>query len=133
MERQTPTVGERIRKLRSEKGLTLTELAAEARISKAYLSQVENGQVAKPSAQALYRVASALSTSVGVLLGEISEPRTVEIDIPPALQEFAEDAKLTREDTLMLARIRYRGKRPQSAEDWRYLWESVKRSTGGSA
>ncbi len=133
MDQQPPSVGDRIRKLRDGKGLTLTELAAEARVSKAYLSQVEKGQVAKPSAQSLYQIASALGTSVGALLGEVSAPTMEGIDIPPELEEFATEAGLTREYKLMLATIRYRGKRPKTTDDWRFLWESIKRSaTRGS-
>jgi transcriptional regulator with XRE-family HTH domain len=111
--------------------MTVTELALQAGISKAYLSQVETGKVARPSAVALYRIASALGTSVGALLGAVSEPSIAEIDIPPELEEFARESNLAEDDKLMLARIRHRGRRPKTANDWRYLFESIRRITGG--
>jgi transcriptional regulator with XRE-family HTH domain len=109
--------------------MTLTQLALQAEISKAYLSQVETGRVAKPSAQSLYRIASVLGTSVGALLGLTAQLEGEEVDIPPSLEEFAREAKLTDHEKLMLASIRYRGRRPRRADDWRYLWESIRRST----
>jgi len=122
-------VGAMIRKLREEKDLSLSELARQAGISKAYLSQIEAGKTTRPSGEALLRIASVLGTSVASLLGaQTVDYRKSEVMISPSLRRFARRKKLRREDTLMLARIRYQGKQPQTAEDWNYLFESIKRS-----
>jgi len=126
-------LGSRIRELREQQGITLGECARRAGLSKAYLSQIEKGHVEKPSAQSLYQIATVLGTSVGALLGAMSNSEEGEVTIPRSLEEFAGEAGLSDADKLMLARIRYRGKRPQRAEDWRYLWESIRRSTRESA
>jgi len=115
--------------MRTRKGLTLTELATEAGISKAYLSQIENGQVSKPSAQTLYRISRVLGTSVAALLGEITHDGERRVRIPKALDEFAQEQQLDEDDVQMLARIRFRGRQPRTADDWRFLYEALKRST----
>lgn len=132
MGQRLPGLGQRIRELRTGR-MTLSELAKQAGISKAYLSQIETGQVEKPSAQSLYQIAAALGTSVGVLLGAVSESSGDDVDIPPSLERFAQRADLTHEEKLMLARIRYRGQRPKTEDDWRYLLESIKRSAAGAS
>lgn len=61
-------VGERVRALRSRVGLTSQQLADRAAVTRAMVSQVENGQVA-PSLATLLNLASALNVDVGELFG----------------------------------------------------------------
>lgn len=56
------SLGAEIRRRRKEHGLTLTNLAAQARISHPFLSQLERGY-ARPSMTTLQRIASALDTT----------------------------------------------------------------------
>ncbi len=53
-------LGDRIRELREEFGLTQGQLAGSASVSQGYLSQLENGDVKSPSAAVLLRVAQAI-------------------------------------------------------------------------
>ena len=53
-------LGDRIRELREEFGVTQGQLAANASVSQGYLSQLENGEVKNPSAAVLLRVAQAM-------------------------------------------------------------------------
>ena len=53
-------LGDRIRELREESGVTQGQLAANASVSQGYLSQLENGEVKNPSAAVLLRVAQAM-------------------------------------------------------------------------
>ncbi|MCH8919928.1 MAG: helix-turn-helix transcriptional regulator [Chloroflexi bacterium] len=53
-------LGDRIRELREEFGLTQGQLAGSASVSQGYLSQLENGDVKSPSAAVLLRVAKAI-------------------------------------------------------------------------
>lgn len=53
-------LGDRIRELREEFGLTQGQLAGSASVSQGYLSQLENGDVKNPSAAVLLRVAQAM-------------------------------------------------------------------------
>jgi transcriptional regulator with XRE-family HTH domain len=53
-------LGDRIRQLRDELGLTQGQLAGGSSVSQGYLSQLENGEVKNPSAAVLLRVAQAM-------------------------------------------------------------------------
>jgi transcriptional regulator with XRE-family HTH domain len=121
------TVGERIRLRRTEMNIALAELARRAGLSKGYLHAIETGDTQNPSAEILFRIANELKTTIADLLGEESvEPDTAEIS--ESLREFAHQENLTEADVTMLARIQYRGKRPNNVDDWRYIFESIKRT-----
>ena len=53
-------LGDRIKQLRDELGLTQGQLAGGSSVSQGYLSQLENGEVKNPSAAVLLRVAQAM-------------------------------------------------------------------------
>jgi transcriptional regulator with XRE-family HTH domain len=53
-------LGDKIRQLRDELGLTQGQLASGSSVSQGYLSQLENGEVKNPSAAVLLRVAQAM-------------------------------------------------------------------------
>ena len=110
--------------------MSAAELARRATISKGYLSEIENTtgerSAPRPSAEVLYRLATALGTTVADLLEKEVQPAAR--SIPPDLQEFARAANLPDEDVRMLAQIRFRGEQPRTADDWRFLYESIKRS-----
>jgi hypothetical protein len=56
------------------------------------------------------------------------EIRPAANSVSQALKDFAEEADLPEEDVRMLTQVRFRGDQPSSKEDWRYLYESIKRS-----
>ncbi|MBI1885870.1 MAG: helix-turn-helix transcriptional regulator [Chloroflexi bacterium] len=53
-------LGDKIRELRDQIGITQGQLAGSAEVSQGYLSQLENGDVKNPSAAVLLRVAQAM-------------------------------------------------------------------------
>lgn len=61
--------GERIRFLRENAGMGLTQLANASSISKAYLSLMENGKKNDPSPQVVARIAQALGVAIVDLRG----------------------------------------------------------------
>ncbi len=123
-------LADRIKQRREEKNLSATELARQANISKGYLSEIENVKEGKnaprPSGDVLYRLATVLGTTIADLLER--EVRPASRAIPPDLHTFAQEAGLPDEDVHMLAQIRFRGEQPRSVDDWRFLYESIKRS-----
>ena len=122
-------ISAKIQLRRKEKELTAAELARRAEVSKGYLSELENGRAERPSGEVLYRIASALGTTVADLLGR--EIRPTGHDISPVLREFATEALLPEEDIRMLSQIRFRGEQPTTIDDWRFLYESIRRSIPG--
>lgn len=64
----TPTLGERLRKARELKGLTLSAVARAASISTAYLQKLEVGDVRQPSPNVLYKLSTALTIEYAELM-----------------------------------------------------------------
>jgi len=64
------SLGEKLRKHRSEKGYSLDRLAKMTDSSKSYLWELENRDTRKPSAEKLTKIAEALSVTTGYLLDE---------------------------------------------------------------
>ncbi len=125
-------LGENIRFLRMGKEWTLSDLARESGISKAYISDLENGSAGKPNIQYIYSIACALDTTLDLLLNgtvtvdvEKRSNATVDIDLPPGLSELKDELNLTDSDVERLATIHFRGKRPRDKEGWRYLIKTL--------
>ena len=128
-------LSDQIRNRRLEQGLRLTELARRSHISKGYLSQIENNPNGpRPSAEVLYRIAFALGTSVGILLEKQVASTQYELtDIPKGLRMLALTEHLSEEQIKMLAQITYEGEHPETADDWKFLYEAIKRSVKGAS
>jgi XRE family transcriptional regulator of biofilm formation len=62
-------IGENINKIRMMRGLTLSELAERAQISKSYLSNIERNLNQNPSIQIVEKVATVLGVDFRTLLG----------------------------------------------------------------
>lgn len=62
-------LGNRIRELRLKHGLTLEGLGDKIDSSKSYVWEIENKDVARPSAEKLSLIAAALETTTDYLLG----------------------------------------------------------------
>ena len=130
------SVGERLRFVRTQRGLSLDALADQSGVSKSFLWGVENDK-SGISGEKLLQVANVLGASLDYLLkGEqtpgMEQPRTVEI--PRELSELAEERHLTYRQTLVLLEIngslvarRRGGGRPQmTRHDWERLYEGVR-------
>ena len=93
-------VGERLRALRRERGLSLTQVASQIGISASFLSQVETGKV-HPSVASLLSIANLLGVSLDDLfdraaaepLGRTQEP----LEAPPREPDI-EDAVIRADD-----------------------------------
>jgi len=126
-------LGENIRFLRTGRGWALADLARESGISKAYLSDLENGSAGKPNIQYVYSIARALDTTLDQLLHEtvasndaVTSSEAVLSDLPPGLAEIKAELNLSDADIERLAKIHFRGNRPRDAEGWRYLVKTLK-------
>src|SRR3989442_25958 len=135
-----PTTGDRIREIRDKRKLTLDRLAQATKISKGFLSDVENNK-ANVSSQLLLKIANVLGASVDYILrGETKATSSLNepIVIPPELSLAAEQLQLTYGETLELleehksvvARRSNKTLKPFSVEDWKELHKALKRVFG---
>lgn len=129
------TIGDRIKDIRTRKGMTQDQLCEKAHISKGFLSDIENNK-RNVGSQKLLEVANALGASIDFLLrGESTEySMNQEVIIPSDLSKAAEELKLSYSETLELlsahksivARRSHKTKKALTVEEWKKLHETIK-------
>lgn len=133
--RNLPTIGDRIREIRDRRGWTQDRLAQEAKISKGFLSEVENNKT-NISTDYVMRIASVLGSSLDYLLkGESGreERERTPVTIPRSLSEAAEQLRLSYGETLTLleahqavvARRAAETIRERTVEEWKSLHAAI--------
>ncbi len=133
------TVGDRIRQVREQVGMTQDAVAGSAGLSKGFISEVENNK-RNISAQNLLKVANALSASVQYLLegGEYKRHESRSVVIPSELSKAAEQLGLTYAQTLSLletyesviARRRKTKNKMFTVADWIDLHQAIDKVFG---
>ena len=133
------TVGDRIRQVREQVGMTQDAVAGSAGLSKGFISEVENNK-RNISAQNLLKVANALSASVQYLLegGEYQRHENRPVVIPSELSKAAEQLGLTYAQTLSLletyesviARRRKAKNKMFTVDDWIELHHAIDKVFG---
>lgn len=71
-------VGDRVKKLRKEKKISLTELAEQAGVAKSYLSSLERNLQSNPSIQFLEKIAAVFGVSIDYFI--VDNPDTAKLD-----------------------------------------------------
>jgi transcriptional regulator with XRE-family HTH domain len=94
--------GEKLRQLRIQRGFTLDTLADRVGSTKAYVWQLENKKVARPSADLLLKIAAALEVSPDFLIDDSTREPSRD-HYADALFRKIKERKLSRTDikTLM--------------------------------
>lgn len=117
-------IGFQIAKRRQQLGLSQEALASKADVSRNYISLIERGEATNISMSILTRIASALGATPTELMSESAQG---ELLIPPALRELGRQDNLSFEVVDKLSRIPRRGKEPKTVEEWRKLYNVVKK------
>ncbi|WP_404429222.1 helix-turn-helix domain-containing protein [Sutcliffiella horikoshii] len=71
-------IGERIKKYREQRKMSMSELAERAGVAKSYLSSIERNLQSNPSVQFLEKVSSVLGVTVNTLLHDEDEDQVKE-------------------------------------------------------
>lgn len=129
-------LGDRIKEIRESLGWTQDKLSQETRISKSFLSEIENNK-ANISGENLLKIANVLNASLDYLMkGEqaLTEGKPKSVEIPPELSDIAEEIGLSYKSTLsllfahksLIARRSNKEKLQMSKSNWRDLYEKLK-------
>jgi transcriptional regulator with XRE-family HTH domain len=143
-------LGTRIAQLRELRGLSIGALAEQAdNLAKSYLAKLERGDVENPGLRTLSSIARALGVTVAdllkpaeparkrsgsALLDEDADLRRLMENLPPGLREFLDDEEeragqpVPAPTIRALALAEFRGRRPERPEDWRFLYDALRRS-----
>ncbi|HLR52102.1 MAG TPA: helix-turn-helix domain-containing protein [Candidatus Avamphibacillus sp.] len=73
-------IGNKIKQLRLEKKMSLTELAEQANVAKSYLSSIERNLQVNPSLQFLEKIVRVLGVTVNELISENDSNYSSELD-----------------------------------------------------
>ena len=125
-------LNQKLRRLREEQELSLNKLAEIARVSKAYLSQLENNPKKQPSAEVLFRIASALGTTIADLLDKPVRVYAKDFhqEMPEGLRTLIDERgkrlDIREEDVTMLMNIEYRGKQPETPDEWEHVLQTIR-------
>jgi len=100
-------------------------------VSKAYVSDLENGVAGKPNIQYIFSIALALDVTLDELLSEtFTRPAGVKRkqrqELPPGLSDLQDEKGLSDEEVETLATVNFRGHRPKDKEGWLYLLNTLK-------
>lgn len=129
-------IGPRIMALRAEKGISLSELARRSEISKSLLHRIEKQEGANPELGTLQKIARALDTTVGDLIGNelVQSVRLLPEERPTWLQaltvQLRAAGKEPDEDFLEALYViqNRKGQLNAKDEDWLYLYTTMERS-----
>lgn len=134
-----PTIGDRIKEIREKQGRTQDWLATESKISKGFLSEIENNKgTGNIGAEYVVRISNVLGVSLDYLLrGEVAEQDRARapVTIPRSLSEAAQQLGLAYAETLALleahqavvARRSARTLREPTIDEWKALWKAIKK------
>lgn len=126
------TLGERLRTMRKEKGLSLRRAAEGAEISVAYVSRLEAND-ANPTLEVLEKLAKLYGVPLEELTAGTRETSSP-LQLAPALVEFLkayEDSFPELKDPdwqRTLSNLRLRGRYPEKKEDWLSLFLELRRA-----
>lgn len=129
-------IGPRIMALRAEKNMNLSELARKSEIAKSLLHRIENQKTANPELGTLQKIARALDTTVGDIIGNevVQSVRQLPEERPAWLQNLTAQlraaGKEPDEDFLEALYViqNRKGQRNAKDEDWLYLYSTMERS-----
>ncbi|MEI6308713.1 MAG: type II toxin-antitoxin system antitoxin SocA domain-containing protein [bacterium] len=121
----TTTLGRRLKELRERAGLSQSQLAAQVGVSRSALSQTENA-ARKVCSEELVKLAQALNSTVGILVGAEIEPelavaRQAPANQPlPMLRNHIPQRDLVKFREVLLYVLKYVGSRPNTGESTLY-------------
>jgi len=96
--------GTRIKELRTDKGMTLDQLAQETGSAKSYIWELENKDPPRPSADKLSAIAKALGVTVDYLFGRDDQTLDEAVDVA-FFREYAGLPPETKEQLRQMAKI----------------------------
>jgi XRE family transcriptional regulator, regulator of sulfur utilization len=116
---------DRLREIRQKHGATLLKVAEAVKLSVSYLSDLERGR-AKPSLDTLERLSAYYEMSVADLVSGIEGWGTHSKEgLAPGIIALLEKKEIDEREAQDLNRIELRGKRPQTEEEWRILYQNL--------
>ncbi len=130
------SLGDRIRERRTSFDRTLAVLSEKSKVSKGFLSDLENGKKTAVGGKYLHAIAKALGVSVDYLISgkDKLEEAPQDLQFPGSLSKFAQQEALSFAHTAMLLQLRRQilafrsDTKSEDLDDfdWKPFYEAVK-------
>lgn len=129
-------LGARLRALRSERNITLPQLAEKAEVSKGLLSKLENDEESNPSIDTLFKIAEALEiTLADILETEQAQIKRVIPEKKPewldGLTRFLRSVNKEPDPAILDAMYVLRNRKANATGDlehWKFVYQSIENS-----
>jgi transcriptional regulator with XRE-family HTH domain len=119
---------ERLKEIRTQKGLTLVQVKEQSGLSVSYLSDLERGRTTSPSLETLDKLANFYAmTATDLMSGIEGWGEATMASLPAGLSDLVSDSTIDEDIARDLSRVEFRGKRPQTKEEWYELFLYLKR------
>ena len=109
-------LGARVRDARARRNWSLREVSTRTGLSRAYINAIEHGRSRRPGADAMRRLED--------VLGPLMTPVDLE-GIPSGLADLARTRNLPASEVHALASLHVAGRRPESRERWRFIYDAI--------
>lgn len=114
---------DRLKEVRSQRGLTLAQVKERTGLSVSYLSDLERARTQNPSLETIDKLATCYGMSTTDLLHGVEGWGEFTFEaFPPGVAELLRAGKIDETDARDLSRVEFRGKRPQTEEEWFQLY-----------
>jgi len=136
----TQRIGRRLTEIRKTGRHSMLSVATRTKLARSYLYRLESGEVPSPGVKTLDTIATALGVTLAEVIGggsgatqSVRVRRRAGRTLPPGLAIFVTEWERQRPGRMAtdvirsLAAIRFRGRRPRSPEDWRFIHDAIAR------
>lgn len=119
---------DRLKEIRKARELTLLQVKERTGLSVSYLSDLERGRTSNPTLDTMEKLAGCYGLTLPDLVAGVEGwgEATTE-SLPPGLSELLASGEIDMGWAQDLSRLEFRGKRPQTEEEWREIFYYMRR------
>jgi transcriptional regulator with XRE-family HTH domain len=120
MEENFMILGDRLREIRIQQGLKLSQVAKSTGLSISFLSDLELGRGA-PSLDTLSKLAACYDISMSDIMQNVDGWQKTNARLAPGISDLIETGEISESVAQDLNRIELNGRRPKTAQEWRMV------------
>jgi transcriptional regulator with XRE-family HTH domain len=119
---------DRLKEIRKEREFTLLQVKERTGLSVSYLSDLERGRTSNPTLDTLEKLALCYGLTLPDLVtGVEGWGESTSASLPPGLKVLVESGMINEGWAQDLSRLEFRGKRPQTEDEWRDIYYYMRR------
>lgn len=121
-------LNDRLKEIRKARELTLLQVKERTGVSVSYLSDLERGRTSNPTLDTMEKLAACYGLTLPDLVAGVEGWGELTTEsLPPGLKALVEKKEIDPGWAQDLSRLEFRGKRPQTEEEWREIFYYMRR------